>query len=533
MRLRFWLLFVVLTVLTARVIAEESAQWIVVTAPAYRDVIEPLCAHRKSQELHVTVVQTTDVLSKKEILAGDADKLREHLNELCRGRKGPTYVLLVGMVEPDKSDDADQRVLPPLRGTTSRMKGQPSDNGYGCQDKELLPTVAVGRFPAHSVKEAKEMVEKTLAYEKDVKPGEWKRRLTVLAGAPAFSPAVDKLVEELALARLDRLDPSWSGKAIYANAQSRFCLPADVLRKHAVQYVEEGQALTLFLGHSSAEGFAAGPARYMDREDWGKLAIRRGPGVFATFGCLGCQLTDEDHQGGYGVAAMRNSRGPVAVIGSHGICFAAMVQLASDSLFQTFCGPNPPERLGDAWLSLKQGVAKGKIDAFSFWLLDKADGDSRISQATQRLEHLEMFLLLGDPALRLPSIPADIKLTVAGTVEAGKSITITGDAPARLGGAKVRVTLERPLSSEPPDLLALPKQPGEERAKIMLTNHEQANRFALEIREATVKDGRFEITFNLPAKLPWQRLLLRAYVATEREEGLGVKTIEVLKPPKP
>ena len=122
---------------------------------------------------------------------------------------------------------------------------------------------------------------------------------------------MDKLVEEIALARLDRLDPSWSGKAIYANAQSRFCLPADLLRKRAVEYVEEGQALTLFLGHSSAAGFAAGPSRYMDREDWGKLAISRGPGVFATFGCLGCQLTDDDHQEGYGVAAMRNPAVPL------------------------------------------------------------------------------------------------------------------------------------------------------------------------------------------------------------------------------
>ena len=183
MRFPLSILFVLLASLPANAVAEEPPHWIVVTAPAYREAIEPLCEHRKSQKMHVSIVQTTDVLSKKEILAGDADKLREQVNKLCRDSKGPSYVLLVGTVEPDKSDDADTRVLPPLRGTTSRMKGRPSDNGYGCLDKELLPTVAVGRFPAHTVKEAQEMVEKTLAYEKDTKPGEWKRRLTVLAGA--------------------------------------------------------------------------------------------------------------------------------------------------------------------------------------------------------------------------------------------------------------------------------------------------------------------------------------------------------------
>jgi hypothetical protein len=177
-------------------------------------------------------------------------------------------------------------------------------------------------------------------------------------------------------------------------------------------------------------------------------------------------------------------------------------------------------------------VAKGKIDAVSFWLLDKADGDPSIPQPKQRLEHLEMFLLLGDPALRLPSIPADIKLTVTGKPEAGKSITVTGEAPERLGGAKVLVTLERPLSSEAKDLQALPNRPGEERAKTMLANHERANRFALEMRGATVKDGRFEAKFDLPAMLPWPRLLLRAYASTDQEEGLGVATLSVPKPEK-
>jgi hypothetical protein len=528
MRAWFWLLLAFLTAIPSEVIAEESpaGQWIVVVAPAYRKAVEPLCEHRKAQGLGVTVVETTDMLSKKEILAGDAEKLREHINKLCRDAKGPNYVLIVGAVEADKLEEAETKVAPALRGTTGRMKDQPSDNGYGCLDKELLPTVAVGRFPAHTEKEVRQMVEKTLAYEKDTKPGEWRRRMTVLAGAPAFNPAVDKLVEELAIARLGKLDPTWSGKAIYANPQSRFCLPDDYLHKRAISYVEEGQGLTLYLGHSNAEGFAAGPDGYISRDDWAKVKIQRGPGVFATFGCNGCQLTDKDHREGYGVAAMRNPHGPVAVLGSHGICFAAMVQLASDGLFQSLCGAKPPERLGDAWMRLKESLAKGKIDALSYWLLDKADGDPTIPQATQRLEHLEMFVLLGDPALRLPVLPSDVKLTVAGTVEATGTLTVTGDVPERLAGGKVRVTLERPLTSEPADLQPLPGEK-DERAAVMLGNHERANRFVLVEREATIKDRRFEVKLEIPAEAPWPRLLIRAYAATDRQEGLGVLAVDV------
>jgi hypothetical protein len=502
-------------------------QWIVVTAPAFRSAVEPLCEHRKAQGLTVKVIETTDILKTEEIKAGDAQKLREHLNKLCRDHKGTSYILLVGAVEAGKLDDAAKKVLPSLLGTIGRMKGQPSDNGYGCLDDGRTPSVAVGRFPARTVEEAKAMVQKTIDLERDTKPGEWKRRLTVLAGVPAYNPVVDRLVEGVALNRFDRIDPSWMGKAIYHNPQSRFCVPDNRLQSTALKYVEEGQAFTLYLGHSNAEGLWGGEAHYLDRDDWAKLKIARGSGIFVTFGCNGCQLRGNDGEG-YGVAAIRNPNGPAAVTGSHGICFAAMVQLAADGLFESTFAGKPPERLGAGWLALKSGLAKGKIDALTYATLDRMDGDPKISQETQRQEHLEMFTLLGDPALTLPSIAADVQLKADGKPKPGETITITGTLPERLKGAKVRLTLERLPSSTAPDLEPLPKNELPAKVdRIMLANHERANRFALSSSEITAKDGPFEWKLDLPAKLPYPRVIVRAYATTEREEGLGVLVLEV------
>ncbi len=515
-------------------------QWIVVTPAAFRSAIEPLAEHRKAQGMQVKVVQTTDILSNREILTGDAAKLRAHVNGLCRQAKGASYVLLVGAVEPGLLPQPETRVLPPLKGTVSRMKGQPSDNGYGCLGADLLPTVPVGRLPARTLEEARQMVQKTLAFERDAEPGEWRRQLTVLAGVPAFNPFVDKVVETLALARFERLDPSWSGRAIYHNPQSRFCLPDELLHDRALAYVQAGQLLTLYLGHSGPEAFYAGRARYLDRNDWARLKIPRGAGVFASFGCNGCQLSAPQGEGfgtvdirqlsgrdgeGYGVAAIRNPNGPVAVLGSHGICFAAMVQLAADGLMESVAA-GPPERLGTAWLRIKEGLAKGKIDDFTFSMLDAVDGDSKIPQATQRLEHLEMFVLLGDPALRLPVLPVDVGLQVTGNVVPGNTITVAGKVSPRLAGARAKLTLERPLTSFAADLQPLPSAAGEERARVMLANHERSNRFVLAVQEATVRDGRFEVQVKLPDKVPWPKLVLRAYAVNEaRQEGLGVLTL--------
>jgi hypothetical protein len=335
-------------------------QWIVVTAPAYREAIQPLCDQRKAQGLHVVVVTTAETR--------DA---RDRVRELCRGFKGSSFVLLVGAIEAGQLTEPDRLVVPALRGTVSRMKGQPSDNGYGCLADDLMPTIAVGRFPARSVAEAEGMVRKTLQFEEDAKPGEWRRRLTILAGVPAYSPLVDRLVESQAMARLEKLNPTWTGRAVYHNPQSRFCVPDEVLHDRSLAMLRQGQAFTLYLGHSNARGFWGDGARFLDRDDWAKLTIPQGAGVFATFGCNGSQLSGAGGEG-YGVAAIRNPGGPVAVLGSHGICFAAMVQLAADGLFKAGFVDRFPERLGDLWLGLKEGLAKGQIDPVTYGLAGHA-----------------------------------------------------------------------------------------------------------------------------------------------------------------
>jgi hypothetical protein len=517
-------LFSLLLLLPAARAAEPPAQWVIVTAPAFRDSIAPLCEQRKAQGMRVEVVQTSDVLTEKEILAADAGKLRERVNGLCREHKGSTYVLLVGAIEAGKLDAPATKVLPPLRGSAGRMKDQPSDNGYGCPGGDLLPSAAVGRFPARTAEECTAMVAKTLACERDTQPGAWRRQVTVLAGMPAFNPFVDKMVEGLAMARFEGIHSSWSGHAVYHNAQSRFCVPDDRLHDTALDLVQQGQAFTVYLGHSNARGLYAGRARYLDRDDWASVKIRSGPGVFVTFGCNGCQLAGRDGEG-YGVAAIRNPGGPVAVTGSHGICFAAMVEVAADGLLGGLLTDRPPERLGDAWLRLKANLDHGPIDPLAFKVLDAVDGDARIPLADQRREHLEMFVLLGDPALKLPVLPLDVQLSAPRTIQAGAAVTIQGDLPERLAGAQVRLTLERPVSSEPADLEPLPATEGGARDRVMLANYDKANRFVLAEKVLTADGGHFEAALVTPARLPWRRLLVRAYASTDRAEGLGVQSL--------
>jgi hypothetical protein len=88
------------------------------------------------------------------------------------------------------------------------------------------------------------------------------------------------------------------------------------------------------------------------------------------------------------------------------------------------------------------------------------------------------------------------------------------------------------FDSSPADLQAMPKDDGPSggaRDRVMLANHQRANRFAIAEAEVDVRDGRFEARLAVPEKPPWPKLILRAYAFTERAEGLGVRKLAVGK----
>ena len=501
-----------------------DVQWIVVPAPAFRASVEPLCDYRRSEGLNVVVMDAGRFSPEDEVDGKQAKALRDRLREACRAWEGPSYVLLVGAPTLHDVEQPEQRVVPALPGTEGRMTGRPTDNSYGCLDDELLPTVAVGRFPARTVEQADAMVAKTLAWEKDRRPGAWKRQLTVFAGAPLFNPVVDKMVERLAMSHFAALDPSWTARAIYHNPSSAFCLPDASLRPRAIDYLTRGQALTIFIGHSRASGIW--DVR-LDRRDWGTIRIETGPGIFATFGCYGCQLGGNSREG-YGLHAMRNRYGPVAVIGANGSDAAAMAMLFSEGLLKHLPAVRESPRLGNVWLTMKKHLANAPIDPLVFYALDRVDGDPETPQATQRLSHLEMFMLLGDPAIRFPSMLANVSMDVGGKPEAGGTFTVSARVGPGLARARGRLSLERTITSQAIGLEPLPPETEpEERARVLLANHERANRFELAGVDVRIKDLRIEAQLEIPTEIPCPALIVRLHLATDKTEGMATRLITI------
>jgi hypothetical protein len=517
-----WLLLLLFLASASSLSANEpqAPQWTVVTPPAFRKALEPLCEQRRAEGMRVVVVPTTDVPRDK-----GADGLKDHLARLCGQSKGKSYILLVGAV---KTKDTSTSLVPSLRGTAGRMKGQPSDNGFGLIDKNLLPSVAVGRWPVDTAEEVRQLVAKTLAFQRDTSAGPWRNRLTLMVGNPGGNNALEKrfaesFVQATVNNRFDKIAPMWSLRTLVLTETSPFRVPKESVRPVSMRYLEEGQLFSVYLGHSDASGFWTGvDIPFVSREDWAKKHF---PGIFFSCGCFGCQIKDGDE--GYGLAAMRNPRGPVAVIGAHGESYAALGQFAIDGLLECLNRDQPPERLADYWLAVTRGIATGKMDPITFFLFDHGDGSrGTIPLDVQRREHLEMWMLLGDPALRLPLRLLTIRLETSDIPAAGKMIKVRGSLPVKFPGTMVRLTLERPLNSTAPGLEPVPKDAAEARA-VILRNHARANTLELETIESKVVDGQFEGSFKLSDPLPWQRLTIRAIAIAQTDSALGVLTLQI------
>jgi hypothetical protein len=169
------------------------------------------------------------------------------------------------------------------------------------------------------------------------------------------------------------------------------------------------------------------------------------------------------------------------------------------------------------------------MDAGMFALLDLADGTGgKVPLAAQRREHLEMWLLLGDPALRLPVMPVDISLRTDQPFVAGNTVKVSGVLPDRLNGSTVHLYLERTLNSVPAALPELPSNSPTNRdlrESAFLARHQSANSFVLSTAEAKASGTNFSASLRVPPTLPWTNLVLRAAATLSNETGIGIARI--------
>jgi len=231
-----------------------AGQWVLVTAPDFRPALAPLIEHRQAEGFKVVVLETTEVLSQGQMHQRDGTPLQARLNELVQHYPGRSCLLLAGIGGTAGQTNAENAVVPSLRGAIGRMKGEASDSGYGLPGKDGMSTIPVGRFPARTVGELRAMVQQTLGFEKDVQPAPWRNRLVLLLGNPGGGPLAEMFVQQSLGTHLASLHPSWEVRTLFNVISSPCYLPRPLDRETAVRYVQDGDLFSVYLGHSGAAG---------------------------------------------------------------------------------------------------------------------------------------------------------------------------------------------------------------------------------------------------------------------------------------
>lgn len=361
--------------------------WLVITNPAFAEAINPLAKHR-GRDGFETVIST-----------------KSPAQAIASLDRPPAFVLLVGDDEPGQ--EKQPWYLPAKRLKRYRWQSQQSeqfasDTVWADLDGDLLPEIPVGRIPARSAAQVRQIVRKTIAFETK-SPTLDDLRLPAWAGAAGYDPVVDRLASALMLKVVRTNVPPWLNPwIICADPQSPFCgWPPDQSAMFT-QQLKRGGALAVFIGHADIQYFYA--MRFMGTDftyhaqDAAALLDGQPGPPLVMICCLAGNFATSQESLAESLLMMPG--GPVAVIAATAESHPLTNYFSTVSLVQTLDGPQ--RRLGQLWLSAQKDAVEAR-DLIIESLLSNVEGklEDKIDVGKLRRDQMLMYALLGDPALRL------------------------------------------------------------------------------------------------------------------------------------
>jgi hypothetical protein len=491
---------------------QKKGTWVAIVPPALEDAVMPLAGHRQMEGWEVRI-QERDALGTGDELGV---KIRDYLQTMAADEDvvKPVVAVLAGI--PMAAADADQAgVVPSIEGDFLRMNGVAADSGYSLKDGKRVADLSVGRLPARNADELEAMIAKMLKFESEAGAPRWKTRLSLIAGSSGGGPLADGFVGQQLNVRLKSLPSRWTIGQVADLTGSLFNIPRKDLNGATKELLEGGQLFSCYIGHAAPWAVSSGSENFFTREDFAALEINTGAGVFLTCGCesLAVDVPGED---GHGFAAMRSANGPAAFIGAEHLSYAAIGLLAFDGLANVLKDEKRDRlTLADCWQSVYGGIDTGEINPTIFMLMDRSDGSgAQVTLVDQRKEHLQMWMLLGDPAMTIPLITEQVELKIEVVdVVANAPLKVYGKLPHGWKKAAVHLTAERTIDSKPP-----------------ANSKKKPNQFILTETKVNVEAGSFETILALPAALPGKRIMVRALAESEGESAQGAISIAVKQP---
>jgi hypothetical protein len=428
MTLRFGFVAAVLVLSTCTAASLDAADTVVVCQAPFREALGPWIKHREAQGHSFVFVNA----------AGAADAVRARIVAASKEHELKFAVLVGDVASAGESEQSDLRVptfhLPAkVNVLIGGEKDIASDNAYGDLDGDDVPELAVGRLTADSPQELSLIVQKTLAHEATgaAACGPWCRRVQIVAGVGGFGQIADAALESCARKFItDGIPPEFATTMTYASWRSPYCPDPREFCDATIDRLNEGGLLFVYIGHGSPQGLDwmrtpdGGFHKILDATDVRRLKCSSCAPVAVMLACSTAHF--DGTKDCLAEDLLRHAGGPVAVVGGSRVTMPyGLGTMAQGMLSAAFQRRLPT--LGEVFLHAKRQLVLAKRDDTDSKTLDFLAGALNIhgDLPAERLEHVHLLHLIGDPLLRL-KLPAPIEVSAPASAEAGSEIEVLG-----------------------------------------------------------------------------------------------------------
>ena len=386
----------------------NQADYIVIAPQEFVSGVQPLVAHRTGQGLVVKVVELKAIFDEFNYGIYSPEAIRTFLDYAYHNWSGepPTYVLLVGDGSFDYKGNLSQgnpNLLPPYLAFVDPWFGETAaDNRYvTVAGDDPFPDMHIGRLPAENATHLQTMVAKTIAYETNPAPQDWLERVLFVADNPDLAGDFYSYSDDL----VDNYLPDLYVpiKAYYMST----CLTGAACKQVILETLNTtGALLVNYIGHAGITQWTGTESVWTINDLSSLVPTSRLP-VMLPMTCFEGAFHWADIDALAEATVRLDGKGAVASWSATGEGVAAGHDYLNEGFLQSV--------LSDGVRRL--GVA---ADIGKAWLF--AAGFSE--------DLLETYHVLGDPALRLNSLPV-VDIAVGQTIDtpepltAGELLTIT------------------------------------------------------------------------------------------------------------
>lgn len=251
--------------------AASSVDYIVIAHPELVNAVRPLVDFRIRRGLNVQLVNLQHIYDQFNYGRASAEAIQNFLSYAYKNWPAPAlrYVLLVGDGNYDPLgylESSERSLLPPYLAMVDPDLGETAaDNRYATiVGDDLLPDLAIGRFPAKTPADVAAMVEKSLRYEQAPTDPSWNQAMLFVAddldgGGGAFRNFSDAIADgyiETTAGRLPLLPDAYVKTKLYLGQECEDGAPAVNCRQEIVNEFNKGLLFVSYVGHGAKQYWA-------------------------------------------------------------------------------------------------------------------------------------------------------------------------------------------------------------------------------------------------------------------------------------